>query len=300
MYLVLGWLIIIIWASMFTLIKILLNCSNGNVFLVIMMYNLTATITSIFTIYKFRKEEIDSFRALTDKKRFFVLVLLNGMYDVFLALGIFYSIQVQFAIISNYLWPMLLILFIHLIRKIKINLLTVVSLTFGFLAVVLISIPEGKIEFTGNIIGILLGVIAAFLWSGYSALMKKEHENIPTIIQGSAQIVSALLAFIITLALSKFNFGDVDNMQSLILIFSFGIVLMASNTLWIIIVVKHPDVKKVISSVYFVPILGVIIASLVFGNTVNIKVWLGLLLVILGTLVSEYEKKKINSKENSL
>jgi drug/metabolite transporter (DMT)-like permease len=297
MYFLLGWFVILIWAGMFTLIRLILNCSNDNVFLVITMYNITASLTSLFILFTFRKQEIASLRSIKNKKLFFVLVLLNGIYDVMLALAIYFSSQVQFAIISNYLWPMLLVLFIHLIRKIEISFRTMISLLFGLLAVVAISVPDNKVEFSSNIIGISLGILAAVLWSGYSALMKKEHESIPTIIQGSAQLISALCAFIFTIIFNKLIFNDILNIQSIILIITFGIVLMTGNTLWILLVVKHPNVGRLVSSVYFVPILGVIIASIVFGNHVNLKVWAGLLLVILGTLFSETEKRKILKME---
>jgi drug/metabolite transporter (DMT)-like permease len=297
MYFVLGWFVILIWAGMFTLIRLTLNCSNNNVFLVIMMYNITASLTSLFILFTLRRQEITLLRSIKNKKLFLVLILLNGIYDVMLALAIYFSSQVQFAIISNYLWPMLLVLFIHLIRKIEISFRTMISLLFGLFAVVAISIPENRIEFSSNIIGISLGILAAVLWSGYSALMQKEHENIPTIIQGSAQIISALCAFIFTIIFGKLIFIDILNTQSLVLLILFGIVLMTGNTLWILLVVKHPNVGRLVTSVYFVPILGVIIASIVFGNHLDLKIWSGLILVLIGTLISETEKKKILKTE---
>jgi drug/metabolite transporter (DMT)-like permease len=184
------WFIIIIWASASPFVKQMLICSNGDWAAVATMYNAIAFF--ILCFIGLAKGEI---KIKINKAKFFKLAFLNGFYDIFVLLAIYFCSTIQYAILANYLWPILLVIFLAKSRGEELSKSAFIGCVMGFLGVAVILTPAIRNIMAEDIIGILFGIIAAFLWAGYSSLLEKEHEKVRFTLQGVAQGISSIAAF---------------------------------------------------------------------------------------------------------
>jgi len=280
MFHILFWFIIIVWASASPFVKQMLVCSNGDWAAVATMYNGIAA--SILCFIGFAKGES---KVQVDRGKFFKLALLNGFYDIFVLLAIYFCLTIQYAILANYLWPLLLVVFIARRRGEKLSKNAFVGCVMGFLGVAVILAPAIGDIVVDDIIGILFGIVAAFLWAGYSASLEEEHEKVRFFLQGVAQGVSSVAAFFVGHLTGTFNWNNVSSLCSTALILVFAIVHMAlSYSFWISVVRRIG--QKSSSSLYAIPILALIISTVWFGGAWNRLLWVASILVIGGIVVS--------------
>lgn len=140
MYNYLGFFVLLIWSTSAPLLKQIIINSNGNYLMVVFSYNVIASILSF--ILSFITKERFYFTKDVFNKKFLILILLNGFYDVFVALAITFSLVVQYAIIANYLWPILLLFLISFRDTKKVSLKALVCGLLGFISLINIIIPE--------------------------------------------------------------------------------------------------------------------------------------------------------------
>lgn len=78
------------------------------------------------------------------------------------------------ALILNYLWPLLLVLFSFFIQKNKISGTDVAGMAIGFIGIAVLFFPSHDHLFADFTIGHAIAIFAATLWALYSVLAKKK------------------------------------------------------------------------------------------------------------------------------
>lgn len=287
-------IILVIWSTSAVLIKEMIIVSNNNYWMIIIAYNLIAAL--LLLSYSVFKGEILHVKPHLRNSEFYVLLLCNGFYDVLMALAITFSLCIQYAIIGNYLWPIFLSLLIPFVRKTKPEKNPIIGSIFGFASVLLIFYPSINSGVQANITGILLAVAAAFLWAYYSVKINASHLNVAVFIQGIAQLISGAVAIILAVYFNKLNINDITNVNSLILISFYSIFNMSlAYVLWIMLMVKHPEIQKFTVKIYLLPVLSLIISAAWFREELNLYILPASVLLLMGIAYSENHIEKIKS-----
>jgi len=284
----LGCIVILIWSTCAAFVREMVNQCNGNYLTVVVCYNLIAAfvILSLSLMLK----EYRGLKDIKDLKRFILLVHLNGFYDVAVALAVVFVVVIQYAILANYLWPILLVVFLSIFRCQKLNINSLIGCLLGFFAIFFLF---GMDLFSSgvNILGITFGIVAALLWSLYSAMLNDEYSKISITIQGLAQLISGLWVLIISLILGKFNIQDF--FVGWIWVLVYAVINMAiAYILWIHVVIKHADMQKFSSMLYILPILSLIISTIWFGGVFDWKIYFCSIIVLFGIWISRRGKFK--------
>ena len=304
-YTLLGLLVILIWATSSTMIKQMVIFSNNNYLTDIVVYNALAFLVLLPTVIK-RGE----FKALKDKKVLKALipaVLCNGFYDLFVTSAEGMSVRIQYAQIGNYMWPMLIVLLLG-IKKKKPSKAGIFSTIVGFLAVLVLFVPE-VIGSSGmnskDVWALLLGVVAAILWANYSVILSTHEELnssvylLPTLGQG----VSSLVMFVFATSCGKFNLTDIANTPALTCIVIYAIIGMSlSYVLWAFVMTKHPALENFSVLSYLTPVLSLLIATLYFRGTFNIQILVAGILIVIAIYISKLgdKKKQKRKMKNSM
>lgn len=288
MYDLLGLLVVLIWACCGTLLKQTIAFSSGEFMTVIVAYNFMA---SLFLLpFVLRKKTRLKITAVSQPVRFTGLILLNGFYDVAVGVAIALCFPVQYAIIANYLWPILIVVFLGVFTK-KLSPQALLGSILGFIAIIVLFMPGGASK-APSVIGILFGVAAGVLWGLYSALMSlnKQYEPLSIPIQFFAQLVSGCVMLIITLSTDRFHIGSIANAPAIICLILYSIFTMdLAYILWIYVVTRHANMQKFASTTYLIPILSVTIASIYFKSGLDWKIWIALTFILLGIFVSRHK-----------
>lgn len=293
MYNILGILVLIIWATSAPLLKQIIISSNNNFFMVVISYNILASIISLIISY-FKKEHLD-LKKINNNKKLLSIILLNGFYDVFVAIAIALSTIVQYAIIANYIWPIILLILISVKLKERISIKTLSSTIIGFISILIIILPDTSSFEINNFFGIICGIIAATFWATYSVLLEDQHKKISFLIQGLAQAVSGIVILVITLALGQFNFKDISFIGSYSLIIIYSILNMTfAYVLWITVIVKHPNIAKFTGTIYILPILSLIFSTIWFGDSFTYKLLIAGPVLIIGLFISQTNPNKLD------
>ncbi len=272
MYNLLGILVLLIWATSAPLLKQIIQNSNNNFIMVVLSYNIIASVISL--LISFCKKEYIEFKEIKEKRKLVRTILLNGFYDVFVALAITFSAIVQYAIIANYLWPIILLILISLKTNKSLSKKIIISAIIGFISIIIIIIPTDLSSNGNNIIGILFGLLAAVSWAFYSSSLSINHSKISFFIQGIAQGISGFMVLLIALIFKLWSFSDVSNFSSYFLILIYSTLNMTlAYVLWITVILKHKNIIKFTGMIYLLPIMSLILTSIWFRESFTPK-WL--------------------------
>ena len=144
-YDVLGIVVIIIWSTSGPMIKQMVLNSNGNFLMVVVTYNFIASLISLSI--SFIRREYRNLPAVSRKAKLLGLAQLNGFYDVAGALAVTFSAAVQYAIIANYMWPILLVVLLAILKQQGMSKRAFIGCILGFSALVVMVIPSDEITF---------------------------------------------------------------------------------------------------------------------------------------------------------
>lgn len=153
-----------------------------------LLVGITLSIGSIFGVFGIRQWKVSP------------RVLAVGIYGLF---GYHFCLFMAFrnappieANLLNYLWPLLIVLLSPVfLPNYKLNKKHFVSAILGFLGAALI-VTKGRLNISTDAwSGYLLAILAAFIWSSYS-LMLKRMSGIPTSAIGLYCLVSGLLSLV--------------------------------------------------------------------------------------------------------
>lgn len=132
---------------------------------------------------------------------------------------------------------------------------------------------------------ILLGFLSALFAALVAIFGKIGIKNIDTTLATTIRaIIMAIFLIIVSLKLNKFSLINQINSKALIFIILSGI-SGALSWLSYFFALKFGEVKNVAVIDRFSIVLVIILAGLILGETITIKNWIGIILIIIGLLL---------------
>ncbi|HDX9591177.1 TPA: DMT family transporter [Bacillus pseudomycoides] len=227
-----------------------------------------------------------------------------GLFQTFLQyvcfyIGLSYSTGIEGAVISG-TSSFFQIVFAHFLYKDdSLNMRKIVGVSIGFCGVILVNIPKGDMNFHFGI-GELLLLGAAMLYSYGNILAKEGSKTMDVGYMTAYQMIIGSLGLlfigIFQAGLMPFTF----HMQTLLMLLYLSFLSAAGFCIWNT-VMKYNKVGKVSMYMFFIPVFGVILSSLILGEAIHSFVLFGLACVATGIIIvnrTRSEKNTANVKSS--
>ncbi|MDP7981055.1 DMT family transporter [Bacillus sp. WLY-B-L8] len=231
-------------------------------------------------------------------------LVLIGLFQTFLQyvcfyIGLSYSTGIEGAVISG-TSSFFQIVFAHFLYKDdSLNMRKIVGVSIGFCGVILVNIPKGDMNFHFGI-GELLLLGAAMLYSYGNILAKEGSKTMDVGYMTAYQMIIGSLGLlfigIFQAGLMPFTF----HMQTLLMLLYLSFLSAAGFCIWNT-VMKYNKVGKVSMYMFFIPVFGVILSSLILGEAIHSFVLFGLACVATGIIIvnrTRSEKNTANVKSS--
>lgn len=279
---------ILIWASMATMVKVLLAdipnlqalaVSGVFAFLFLLLMNVMTG----------KLKEMKQYRA----KDYCCMAGL-GFLGLFLYSALYYygigQLGAQEACILNYLWPMMIVLFSCLILKERVTVLKCVAMGCSFLGIVILSL--GKSEATGGntAAGMVACIVAAACYGLFSVLNKKADldQNITMMI---IWLTVAVCSFAVGPLLE--DWAPIRGVQWLGILWLGVMTDAVAYLLWALALKGAEDTAKIANLAYLTPFLSVVCSAIVLKEKIKLQALAALVLIIGGILLQSIcERKK--------
>ena len=191
-------------------------------------------------------------------------------------------------IIASY--PAITLLLESLIYKVKMNLFKIIGILIAIAGVVILSYVKADTRQQGELLGVLLLLVAGVAWAFYNFLTKKVVNRYPSI---SLLFYQTLFGAIFMAPLALFERGDwaaptvlsFSMMLFLGLFCSVVAFLLYNNGL------KKLPASSVTSMLNLVPIFGVFFSWVLLGEQVTLRKIIGGVVIIAGVMISARQTK---------
>lgn len=227
-----------------------------------------------------------------------------GLFQTFLQyvcfyIGLSYSTGIEGAVISG-TSSFFQIVFAHFLYKDdSLNMRKIIGVSIGFCGVILVNIPKGDMNFHFGI-GELLLLGAAMLYSYGNILAKEGSKTMDVGYMTAYQMIIGSLGLlfigIFQVGLMPFTF----HMQTLLMLLYLSFLSAAGFCIWNT-VMKYNKVGKVSMYMFFIPVFGVILSSLILGEAIHSFVLFGLACVATGIIIvnrTRGERNTANAKSS--
>ncbi|MBO1581155.1 DMT family transporter [Bacillus sp. XF8] len=212
-----------------------------------------------------------------------------GLFQTFLQyvcfyIGMSYSSGIEGAIISGTSSFFQILLAHFLYKDDALNIRKVIGVSIGFCGVILVNFPsDGNAAFHFGI-GELLLLGAAMMYS-YGNILAKEGSK--TLDVGYMTAYQMIFGSIGLLCIGIFQVGFmpfVFNTKSLLMLLYLSFLSAAGFCIWNT-VMKYNKVGKVSMYMFFIPVFGVMLSSMILGEAIHSFVLFGLACVAAGIIV---------------
>ena len=282
---------ILIWASMATMVKVLLAdipnlqaLAVSGVFGFLFLLVINAKSGKLKKMKQYRLKDFGSMAGLG----FLGLFLYSALY--YYGIG---QLGAQEACILNYLWPMMIVLFSCLILKERVTVLKCVAMVCSFLGIVILSL--GKNEATGGntTAGMVACIVAAACYGLFSVLNKKADYD-----QNITMMVIWLTVAVCSFAVGPFleDWVPIRGMQWLGVLWLGVMTDAVAYLLWALALKGTEDTAKIANLAYLTPFLSVLISAVVLKEKIKPQALVALVLIVGGILLQSVFEGKIYSK----
>lgn len=221
----------------------------------------------------------------------FVLVLAllqTSLQYFFYYIGLSNTSGVKSSIIQASNSFIIVIISLFLIPEDKISFNIIIALIIGTSGIILVNLNKRldlNFKFTGEGFVLMSTSINALC----SVLLRKyARGQSPYLINGLALLIGSFPLFIFG---KIFQINDLHfTIKSFIMLFYGAFITATSFTIWTIVLQNHPANKFGVFKL-FIPIFGSILSILVLGEAFTLRLLVGLILVLIGSLVLMIEKK---------
>ncbi|PGE96089.1 EamA family transporter [Bacillus pseudomycoides] len=212
-----------------------------------------------------------------------------GLFQTFLQyvcfyIGMSYSSGIEGAIISGTSSFFQILIAHFLYKDDALNIRKVIGVSIGFCGVILVNVPsDGSMAFHFGI-GELLLLGAAMMYS-YGNILAKEGSKILDV--GYMTAYQMIFGSIGLLCIGIFQVGFmpfVFNMKALSMLLYLSFLSAAGFCIWNT-VMKYNKVGKVSMYMFFIPVFGVLLSSMILGEAIHSFVLFGLACVAAGIIV---------------
>ncbi len=282
-------LAVMCWSTVATAFKIALS---GMSFLMLLeISSFLASISLLFILIITGK--IQKIKKLSLKSTFFLLF--KGALNPFLYYLILFKaydlLPAQDALILNYTWPIILVIFSIIFLKQRVSKFDIPSVVISFLGVVLIATKGNffNVEFV-NGFGTFLALISSVVWALYWILNLKTNED--SILQ---LFIGFSSGFLLTSIVAVFFPSElfVHSSNALWAGVYVGLLEMCFPfLLWQLALKNAKSSASVSRFIFLSPFLSLIFIALILNEKIFISSIIGLILIIGGIIIQSLGQKK--------
>ncbi|MGC9337438.1 MAG: DMT family transporter [Candidatus Cloacimonadia bacterium] len=226
--------------------------------------------------------------------------LLLGALNPFIYYAVLFRayeiLPAQEAITLNYTWPIMIVLLSIPILKQKIRLTNILALCISFIGIVII-ITQGNLQdFTlmGRTAD-LLPLCSAVIWAIYWIYnMKYKHDTGVKLFLNFCY--GLLFIFIFLLISSKITLPPIEGLLGAVYvgIFEMGLTFVV----WLKALETSSTTAQVSNLIYMTPFFSLLIVSLVINEEILPSSIVGLILIVIGIFIQQYNKKCLKTLSN--
>ena len=192
-------------------------------------------------------------------------------------------------IIASY--PVITLLLESLIYKVRLNAMKIVGILIAIVGVVIISYVKAEARQQGELLGVILLIVAGVAWAFYNFLTKKVVNHYPPI---SLLFYQTLFGAIFMAPLSLFERSQWAAPTTMTLSMMLFLALFCSVVAFLLynLGLKHLPASSVTSMLNLVPFFGVFFSWLLLGEAITVRKVVGGVIVVLGVMLSIRQKKE--------
>src|SRR5580658_960497 len=193
--------------------------------------------------------------------------------------------------ILNLLIPVISAVLASLMLKEKITLLRVASLTIGLVGVLLMSTPDlrqasfGKMQFLAGNLLILCGCLGSSFYNVYCKGLMQRFTEIEILIFSYITASFASLPLLIWVEPFSFRSFQGFDWRSWSAFAFLALFMYGASMLLFFKALQHLDVTTASTSLYLVPVFGVLLAALLLGERLNPAALAGAAIVLISTIL---------------
>lgn len=281
---------VLLWSTVATAFKIALNEIN----VVQLLTFSTGISTLVLTIIMVLSKRFVLLKSIP-KRSFFNLVgkgIINPFAYYLILFKAYSWLPANEAMILNYTWPIVLVVFTVLILKQQFSLFDGVSIVISFIGVLIIA-TQGKIlnvEFS-NLLGVLLALGSSIVWAFYWILNMKN--SVDAIIQLWISFGVGFLASLFLFLLQK-NTILVSPTAIIASIYVGLFEMSIPFIMWHLALNKASKASNVSQLIFLSPFLSLMIISVVLKEKILITSIIGFLFILVGIFIQAIFKKTRN------
>jgi len=282
-----AWCAVLLWSTVASAFKIALRYLD---FLQLLFYSSFVSVLILFAIILFqRKQPLFKEYSLREYSYSAFLGLLNPFLYYLVLFKAYSLLPAQVAQPLNYTWPITLVLLSIFFLKQKILLRSILAILISFSGVLVISMEGNPWKFQyANSPGVLLAIGSAFLWSLFWIFNLKDNRD---------EVVKLFLNFsfgflfilMINIFSKKFTIPSYQGLlgAAYVGLFEMGIPFV----LWLKSLKSSKTTAQVSQWIYFSPFLSLVFIHFILEERIHPSTILGLVLIVSGTFIQEFEKR---------
>ncbi len=279
---------IAVWGSTFMMTKVLLL--DFSPFEIIFARYVLALLVMLIAVPKFTK-----LKRKSDEIYFIAAGIVSvPLYSIFENVALSYTTAANVSIMVSTSPFFTAVLEKLLNRKQKIHGSFFVGLVVALVGVALISF-NGVVNLELNPTGDLLALCGAFLWAVYSILLKKTGEaEVPAAESTKKIFLYGVIGMLATIPFIDYNFTVEMFLKPVNLASLLFLTLIASAVCFATwnMTIRSIGTIKASVYIYFIPVVATITAFLFLDESITIMAFCGIVLVIVGLLLSKYKELK--------
>jgi len=271
---------ILFWGTLATLNKLLLKSLDA-MFVLAVSSIVAFVFLFIYNCYTGKLKVLKTY-SLADIIKMISLGILGFFcYNLFYLLGID-VLPAQEAMILNYMWPAMIIIFSCIILKDKMTFKKIIATLMSIVGVVVVA-SEGDISkiALGNLKGIAFCLLAAISYGLYSVLNKKENYDKSIAIM-IGYLSTAIIAFVCIAITGTDSTISPGNMFGLLYN---GIACNAISYLCWVLALDYGNTAIISNLAYLTPFISLLICAVILHENISSYSIVGLVLIVSGIIV---------------
>lgn len=276
-----------LWSTVATAFSLALkNTAFFEVLYVSILSSTAVLLAAVIIIKKFRKIFIWKHMLMSS-----IYGILNPFLYYIILFKAYSLLKIQVAQGLNYTWPIILSLISAVFLRQKISTKDLLSLVICFAGamIIIFGIGEGSSLSEINIIGAVLGVLSAFIWSFYWLLnlMDSRDEIVKTFQSFLFGSIYMSIFLILTKNVSfSWNFGLLYSIY--IGVFEMSLTFI----IWIFALKTAVNASRAGNIIYLTPFVSLLFIRFIGKERIQLSTFLGLVIILSGIVVQNLDKKR--------
>lgn len=215
------------------------------------------------------------------------------VYNWFYMLGL-ELLPAQQAMVLNYLWPTMIIVFSCVFLAEKFTLYKAGAVILSIIGVAIVAVNgDTSALINSNLKGVLYCLIAAVSYGLYSVLNKKEtyHKELAIFV---AYIVTAIISTVVVIV--NHSYINVSMSELLGLTYNGVFISAAGYSMWML-ALEWGNTAIISNMAYLCPFVALLCTSMVLDEKITIYSLLGLIFIMLGITIQIFGERKNTKAE---